>query len=49
MSDVVRCELPFGLLGRLADAWLVKPNLEAIFTHRALRVAEILGSCCSYE
>ena len=37
MRDVVRYALPFGLLGRLAHAWLVKADLEAIFDYRALR------------
>ena len=49
IRDVVRYELPFGLLGRLVHAWVVKSNLEAIFTYRARRVTEILGSCCAHE
>jgi ligand-binding SRPBCC domain-containing protein len=49
IRDVVRYELPFGLLGRPVHAWVVKSNLEAIFTYRARRVTEILGSCCAHE
>jgi ligand-binding SRPBCC domain-containing protein len=44
MRDEVRYALPFGALGRLVHAWLVKPDLEAIFNYRAARVAEILGA-----
>jgi ligand-binding SRPBCC domain-containing protein len=49
MRDVVRYALPFGPLGRLAHAWRVKSDLEAIFDYRALRVSEILGSRCAHE
>jgi ligand-binding SRPBCC domain-containing protein len=49
MRDLVRYVLPFGLLGRLAHAWLVKPDLEAIFDYRALRMSEVLGPCCAHE
>ena len=35
MRDMVRYVLPFGLLGRLAHAWVVKADLEAIFDYRA--------------
>jgi ligand-binding SRPBCC domain-containing protein len=49
MRDLVRYVLPFGLLGCLAHAWLVKPDLEAIFDYRTLRISEVLGPCCAHE
>jgi ligand-binding SRPBCC domain-containing protein len=45
MRDTVRYSLPFGPIGRLAHAWVVKSDLEAIFNHRASRVAELFGPC----
>lgn len=44
IHDVVRYALPLGPLGRLAHAWVVRRDLEAIFDHRAARVAALLGS-----
>ena len=44
MRDVVRYAIGFGPLGTLADRLLVRRDLEAIFDHRALRVAELLAS-----
>lgn len=44
MHDVVRYALPLGPLGRLAHAWFVKADLEAIFDYRARQVAELLGT-----
>ena len=49
MRDVVRYVLPFGLLGRLAHAVRVKPDLDAIFEYRALRISEVFGPCCDHE
>lgn len=49
MRDMVRYVLPFGLLGQLAHAWVVKSDLEAIFDYRALKVSEIFGSRCAHE
>ncbi len=43
MRDVVRYRLPLGLVGRLANAWLVRRELDAIFNYRASKVAEILA------
>jgi hypothetical protein len=43
MRDVVRYALPFGALGRLAHAWLVRRDLESIFDYRARKVAALLG------
>jgi NADH dehydrogenase len=41
IDDRIEYELPFGPLGRLAHAWLVRPQLERIFRHRAEAVASI--------
>ena len=35
VRDEVHYVLPFGPLGRLVHAWMVKSELEAIFDHRA--------------
>ncbi len=35
VDDVIEYELPFGPLGELAHGWLVRPELERIFRHRA--------------
>lgn len=42
MRDVVRYALPLGPLGELARRLLVARDLEAIFDHRAERIAELL-------
>jgi ligand-binding SRPBCC domain-containing protein len=47
IRDVVRYALPFGILGRVAHACLVRSELEAIFDYRARRVSSILGAVCS--
>jgi hypothetical protein len=44
MLDVVRYALPFGCLGRMAHASVVKADLEGIFDYRARRVSELLGN-----
>ncbi len=44
IGDTVRYALPFGLLGRLAHACVVKAELNAIFDYRAKKVSEILGA-----
>lgn len=48
MGDVVRYALPFGLLGRMAHAWVVKADLEGIFDYRARKVSEFLGNACTH-
>jgi hypothetical protein len=45
----VRYVLPFGPLGRLAHDWIVKPDLEAIFDHRALRLAQVFGARSAHD
>lgn len=40
MQDIVEYALPFGPLGRLMNALTVRRRLEAIFEHRAERIAE---------
>jgi ligand-binding SRPBCC domain-containing protein len=42
IRDSVRYALPFGLLGRLAHACVVKAELNAIFDYRAKKVSELL-------
>jgi ligand-binding SRPBCC domain-containing protein len=48
MCDMVRYALPFGLVGRLAHAWVVKADLEEIFDYRARKVSELLGNACNH-
>jgi ligand-binding SRPBCC domain-containing protein len=43
VRDRVDYELPFGPLGTLAHALLVRPSLARIFAHRAARIAELLA------
>jgi len=43
MKDTVRYALPLGFLGRLAHAWVVKAEVNAIFDYRARKVSELLG------
>jgi ligand-binding SRPBCC domain-containing protein len=49
VRDSVRYVLPFGPLGRLAQAWIVKSDLEKIFDHRALRMTEVFGARSAHE
>ncbi len=49
MRDMVRYALPFALLGRLAHAWQVKRELEALFDYRAVKIAEILDGRPAHE
>jgi ligand-binding SRPBCC domain-containing protein len=44
VRDVVRYALPFGFLGRLAHAWVVNAELDAIFDYRAEKVFDMLGA-----
>jgi ligand-binding SRPBCC domain-containing protein len=48
ISDVVLYALPFGLLGRMAHAWVVKADLEGIFDYRAKKVSALLGNACNH-
>lgn len=49
MRDLVRYALPLGALGRMAHAWFVKRDLDAIFDYRAGKISEILGSVSVHE
>lgn len=49
VRDAVRYTLPFGPLGRLAHAWIVKSDLKKIFDHRALRMTEVFGARSVHE
>jgi ligand-binding SRPBCC domain-containing protein len=42
MTDEIHYDVPFGPLGRLAHAILIKPTLEKIFNYRELRLVELL-------
>jgi ligand-binding SRPBCC domain-containing protein len=44
MIDEVHYALPFGLLGRLTHARLVKPALESLFDYRTVMISKILGA-----
>jgi ligand-binding SRPBCC domain-containing protein len=48
MCDVVRYALPFGLLGRMVHAWMVKVDLERTFDYRARKVSDLLGNACTH-
>jgi ligand-binding SRPBCC domain-containing protein len=43
MIDVVRYRLPFGPLGRLVNALLVRRDVERIFDYRNRRIGQIFG------
>ena len=49
MHDLVRYALLLGTLGRMAHAWFVKRNLNAIFDYRAGKISEILGAVYVHE
>jgi len=38
MIDVVRYRLPFGILGRIIHAWMVKGDLQKIFEYRRQKI-----------
>jgi ligand-binding SRPBCC domain-containing protein len=41
--DDIEYELPWGLIGRLAQHWFVRRSLARIFDHRQQRIIELLG------
>jgi ligand-binding SRPBCC domain-containing protein len=41
MTDIVSYEVPFGILGRLAHPFIVRPKLEQIFNYRTKKINEI--------
>ena len=41
LDDRVEYELPLGALGRIAHHWVVQPELERVFSHRARAIADI--------
>jgi ligand-binding SRPBCC domain-containing protein len=43
MSDVVRYRLPFGPLGRLVNALVVRRDVKQIFDYREQRIRELFG------
>ena len=44
MKDTVRYRLPFGWLGRVVNATMVRHDLEKIFNYRFERVQQLMGS-----
>lgn len=43
MEDIVDYKLPFGIIGRLAHPWLVKPKLKEIFEYRKSKLEALFG------
>ena len=43
MSDVVRYRLPFGVLGQLVNALMVRRDVKQIFDYREQRIRELFG------
>ena len=43
ITDLVKYELPFGLLGNLVHSILIRKQLEKIFNHRNEAIAKIFG------
>jgi ligand-binding SRPBCC domain-containing protein len=43
MTDLVHYRLPFGFIGNLANALVVKKELEKIFTYRYKKIVELFG------
>ncbi len=43
MVDKVQYIPPFGILGRIANALIIRPKLEEIFDHRFKKMAELYG------
>jgi ligand-binding SRPBCC domain-containing protein len=43
MCDVVRYRLPFGPLGRLINAFIVRGDVKQIFDYREQRIRELFG------
>ena len=44
MEDVIDYKLPFGLIGRLVHPWVVKNQLQQIFSYREKKLHELFGS-----
>jgi ligand-binding SRPBCC domain-containing protein len=44
ITDDIEYQLPFGLLGRIANTLVVQGDLKRIFGYRQLRIAEIFTS-----
>jgi len=43
MTDVVRYRMPFGILGTLMNALIVRSDVEKIFDYRRRRIDELFG------
>jgi ligand-binding SRPBCC domain-containing protein len=44
MTDLVHYALPFGFLGRIMNAFVVRNKLKAIFDHRRIKVEELFNA-----
>ncbi len=44
MTDILTYGLPFGILGRMAHAIMVKDKVKEIFTFREQKVIELFGT-----
>ena len=43
MEDIVHYKLPFGIIGRLLEPFLVKPKLKEIFEYRKIKLETLFG------
>ena len=43
MEDIIDYKLPFGILGQIAQPFIVKPKLDQIFKYRAQKLNELFG------
>tara|TARA_R110002049_G_scaffold68949_10_gene178674 strand:- start:3968 stop:4429 length:462 start_codon:yes stop_codon:yes gene_type:complete len=43
MEDIVHYKLPFGIIGRLLEPFLVKPKLKEIFEYRKNKLETLFG------
>jgi hypothetical protein len=44
MRDLVRYELPFGILGDVVHSLIVRRQLQRIFDYRARRIAKLFSA-----
>ena len=43
MIDIVHYRLPMGLLGSMANEWMIKKELRKIFSYRYNKIIELFG------
>ncbi|MGB7762996.1 MAG: SRPBCC family protein [Bryobacteraceae bacterium] len=49
MTDVVRCRLPFGIIGRAVHTFQVRRDVERIFDYRFQRIGELFAAAAVEE